>query len=221
MILSVERFNALLLSCKADLNKKFAVAVSGGADSMVLAILAKQWSMATNRSAPVAISIDHKLRVESTQEVKLVGEWLKRYNMKHIVANCTWDDHCNVPRMQESARMQRYTLIQDICEKQDIDYVLVGHHADDQLETMLHRFGRGSGLHGLGGMASNRCLHVDGHVRMLRPFLTLRKKDIQQMCRSIFKQDWIEDPSNKNLMFDRVRIRKVIYIAVSSIESLD
>ena len=82
-------------------------------------------------------------------------------------------------------------------------HLLTAHHQDDQAETLLLRLARGSGLAGLAGMAA---LVEDGHWRLLRPLLDMPAARLRATLRSI-GQEWIEDPSNRNPVFARVRVR--------------
>ena len=91
----------------------------------------------------------------------------------------------------------------DWCRRHDILHLLVAHHGDDQAETILLRRGKDSGPDGLSGMAPGRA--VNG-VRLLRPFLTRRRKDMEATL-TAQQQPWLEDPSNSDARFARAALR--------------
>jgi tRNA(Ile)-lysidine synthase len=177
-----------------------AVAVSGGADSLALALLADRWARA--RSGTVtALTVDHRLRPESTAEAASVGESLAVRGIDHRIL--VWHGPYPIHDLQAAARAARYRLLGDWCRARGTAHLLTAHHQDDQAETLLLRLGRGSGLAGLAGMAP---VVEDGHARLLRPLLDVPAARLRGTLRS-FEQSWIEDPSNRNPIFARVRVR--------------
>jgi tRNA(Ile)-lysidine synthase len=180
-----------------------AVAISGGADSMALTLLAAQW--ARRRNIPLhALTVDHGLRRGSGSEAKKVGADLKKIGIRHKVLK--WQGEKPATNIQAAAREARYDLMLAWCNKNKVADLLLAHHQDDQAETVLLRLIRGSGVDGLAAMASLR--EVEG-VRLLRPFLSLPSARLRATC-SARKQDWIEDPSNQNSDFDRIKVRKLM-----------
>ena len=134
-----------------------AVAVSGGADSMALTLLAADWA-AARRGSIVALTVDHRLRNESRAEAKQVAAWLAARGIEHKIL--AWTGEKPSSDVQAAAREKRYELLEDWCRRQGILHLLVAHNLDDQAETFLLRLGRGSGLYGLSGMASVECMYA-------------------------------------------------------------
>lgn len=182
---------------------RYAVAVSGGVDSMYMA-----WKCRHLR--PLAITVDHGLRPESADEAKAVGTILRQWGLDHQIVKVEVPG--NGLALEENARLQRYAAIKDVCTAQRILTVLVAHTADDQVETFYMRLMRGSSLFGLRGllpkghfpMVTSRPLWVE------RPLLTtLKQTVIEEM---IEKQlPWFEDKTNHDpLLTHRNSIRSLL-----------
>jgi tRNA(Ile)-lysidine synthase len=177
-----------------------AVAVSGGADSLALALLADRWARARSGSV-TALTVDHRLRAESATEAAKLGESLRARDIAHEIL--VWHGPYPLHDLQAAAREARYRLLGDWCRERGVLHLLTAHHQDDQAETLLLRLGRGSGLAGLAGIAPAL---EDGHFRLLRPLLDVPAARLRATLRSL-GQAWIEDPSNRNPVFARVRVR--------------
>lgn len=177
-----------------------AVAVSGGADSLALLLLAHELA-AKSGSYVIALTVDHQLRSESKTEALQVKQWANKWGIEHVILN--WDHDRPTSGLQEKARKARYALLTDWCRQQQISTLLLGHHQQDQEETFWLRLSSGSGLDGLAGM--KRSL-VRNDVVLLRPLLDFSKERIKNTLRAK-NQEWIEDPSNKNPLFFRGRLR--------------
>jgi tRNA(Ile)-lysidine synthase len=177
-----------------------AVAVSGGADSLALCLLADGWARERDGTV-VALTIDHGLRVEAAAEAARVGAWLAARGIRHhILAWCPPGDLRNV---QAAARAARYELLFAWCASAGCLHLLTAHHREDQAETLLLRLARGSGLDGLAGMAPRR---ETAACRLLRPLLVVPRARLAASLREI-GQGWIEDPSNRDDSYARVRLR--------------
>ena len=178
-----------------------AVAVSGGPDSLALALLLAEWTHSRNGRLD-ALTVDHRLRPESTAEAEQVGRWLAHLpGVTHRIL--AWSDAKPGTGIQAAAREARYRLLADYCREQAILHLCVAHHRDDQTETHRLRAAHGSGAMGLAGMSAIRPL--DG-VRLLRPLLGVAKSELLALL-TARGQSWIEDPSNRNPAFERVRLR--------------
>jgi len=177
-----------------------AVAVSGGADSMALALLAGRWATARGGRI-VALTVDHRLRAESTDEAARVGAWLAACGIEHHVL--PWLGPYPLHGLQAAARAARYELLGDWCRSRAVLHLLVAHHREDQAETLMLRLGRGSGVTGLAGMAP---LVECPHYRLIRPLLEIPSARLQSTLQQL-RQDWVDDPSNRNMAFARVRVR--------------
>jgi len=183
-------------------NAHFGVAVSGGADSLALTLLMKQWADAHEYRFS-AVTVNHHLRPESTQEATQVAEWLKALQINHEILDWTPpSDKKSIP--QEVSRDARYGLLFDWCEKREVTYLLTAHHQEDVAETLIMRFVNGSGLDGLCGIAP---LIKKPQTTLLRPLLTVSKESLKAFLIHQ-NQPWIEDASNQATRYKRARIRQ-------------
>ena len=183
-------------------NKNFAIAVSGGPDSLCLSYFAKMYSKEFS-SKFYTLIVDHKLRKDSSKEAKKVKLILS--NKKITSKILTWNGKIPSKNIQNNAREIRYSLISNFCLSKKIKFLLTAHHEDDQIENFFIRLIRGSGLTGLSSMSENT--KYNEKLKILRPFLNFKKKDLKQITLKHFKT-YIKDPSNKNDKFLRVRVRK-------------
>lgn len=181
-----------------------AVALSGGPDSMALCALVAAWAGA--RIAVHAITVDHALRPESTEEARLVGQWVSAHcpGVTHVILRRD-PDRIAPTRLQEDARHDRYDLMTSYCREHDIHHLLLAHHQDDQAETFLFRLCKGSGLDGLAAMKHE----TGGDVKLIRPFLDVPKAVLLETC-AVKGLPFVRDPSNRNDRFARVRLRQVM-----------
>ena len=182
--------------------QSFALAVSGGSDSLCLAYFSKIYSYEFGNKIHVLI-VDHKLRKKSGNEALKVKNILRKRKISSKIL--TWKGKIPKSNIQKNARFIRYSLISNYCSKKNIKYLITAHHADDQIENFLIRLLRGSGLTGLSSMSLKT--KYNNYLKIIRPFLNLKKKDLKYVTLNYFKT-YIKDPSNKDEKFLRVRIRK-------------
>ncbi len=180
---------------------RVAVALSGGADSMALTLLARAWVQERSGTL-LAVTVDHGLRPESAAEAGRVGSWMGALGITHRILR--WEGPRPETGLQAAARTARYELLERCCAEDGVLHLLVGHNAGDQAETVLMRLAAGSGLRGLAGMAS---IVERRHIRILRPLLKTRREAIEHYLTDQ-GQSWIKDPSNKDGSFTRVRLRQ-------------
>lgn len=180
---------------------RLAVAVSGGADSLALCLLADRWARAKGGSV-LALLVDHRLRKESTAEARRVGRWLAARGIGHRIL--VWQGDKPARGRQEAARQARYRLLFEACRRAGILHLLVGHQREDQAETVVMRQAKGSGPDGLAGMAA---LIEHDEARLLRPLLDVPKVQLEAFLKAQ-GQAWIADPSNDDPAFERVRVRQ-------------
>ncbi len=183
------------------------LAVSGGPDSMALLLLVDRWFRArkkANKLTPdiVIFSVDHGLRAAAARECAFVMNKAKALGYKSEIL--TWEGEVPTSRVQESAREIRYQLLAAACHKHGLKTLLTAHHLDDQAETFLMRLARGSGVDGLCAMAVESRRYG---LHLLRPLLDLEKTVLLQALQDA-NWDYIEDPSNDDLRFERVRLRQ-------------
>jgi tRNA(Ile)-lysidine synthase len=182
-----------------------AAAVSGGRDSLCLALLLQRW-VRRRRGRLTAMIVDHGLRRESAAEARTVARWLRRRGIEAVVLRWRHDGGAPAGGLQAAAREARYGLLLESCRRRQILDLALAHHRDDQAETFLLRLARGSGPDGLAAMAP--AAERQG-VRLLRPLLPVPRARLAARLRAL-GQDWIEDPSNENQAFARVRLRRLL-----------
>ncbi len=182
-------------------NPHLSVAVSGGADSLAMTLLADAWAR-LNGGKVTALSVDHGLRPEAAAEVRQVAEWLSARSIDHHVLE--WHGKKPVRGLQAAARDARYDLLERWCRDAGVLHLMLAHHQEDQAETFLLRLNKDSGVDGLAAMAA--IVEKPG-IRLLRPFLGTPKERLRATLRAQ-AQPWLEDPSNDNTAFERVRIRQ-------------
>ncbi len=180
-----------------------AVAVSGGGDSMALLRLMAEW--AEGEKLPLqAVTVDHGLRAEAAEEARFVADTCADLKIKHTTLTWTgWDGRGN---LQDAARRARYALMAEWAKGAGVDTIAIAHTADDQAETFFMRLARSSGIDGLTGMQRRR--EADG-VTWVRPLLMVERAELRDYLRAL-RQVWIDDPSNEDERFDRVKARKAL-----------
>lgn len=172
------------------------VACSGGGDSVALLHVAVDIFGARFVHC---VSVNHNLRPEAETEAMFVARTCADLGVSHEVCDWHWDGQGN---LQAAARQGRRDLLSQAAETHNCGLIWLGHTRDDQAETVLMRLARGSGVDGLAGMA----LRDD---RVERPLLDISRKEL----RDALREDgigWMEDPSNQDIRFDRVRARKLL-----------
>ena len=186
--------------------KDLAVAVSGGPDSLALAYLTKCYSLKHKIKIKYYI-VNHKIRKESSLEAKIVKKILKKINIQCTILD--WNGKKPTKNIQAKAREKRYSLLTRECKKNNIKYLLIGHHLNDLLENFLIRIVRGSGLNGLISFSKNT-KYRDQDLYILRPLLNLEKKDLLYVSNKVFNF-FVKDPTNINKDYKRTRIRNLLY----------
>ncbi len=184
-------------------DKVLAVGVSGGADSLALAIMANE-ELKVYGYKIVALTVNHKLRSVADKEAEYVAEIMQKYNIEHHIL--VWNGKKPQNGIEESARAARYELMRNWCVQNGIKNLLVAHHLRDQAETFLIRLQRGSGLDGLSSMreVSSWC-----GLNILRPLLYCEPQALRNYLN---KKNiaWQEDESNNDTHFLRNRIRQFL-----------
>lgn len=181
------------------------VAVSGGRDSLALALLADDWVRVRGGSL-TALIVDHRLRSESQDEALHVVALLRRQGINAEIL--TWSDAKPQTGISEAARVARYDLLQDRCRALGILHLLLGHQADDQAETVLLRLADASGPEGLAGIAG---IVERADMRLLRPLLGISR---DRLAATVLMRGlaWVDDPSNGNDAYTRVMARRALQV---------
>ena len=192
-------------SSSLKVKDNLAVAVSGGPDSLALAYLTKCYSLKNKIKVRYYI-VNHKLRKESSLEAKTVKKILKKIDIQSTILN--WNGKKPSKNIQAEARDKRYSLLANECKKNNIKYLLLGHHLNDLFENFLIRIVRGSGLNGLISFSKN-IKYRGQDLNIIRPLLNLEKKDLLYISEKVFNF-FVKDPSNLNEDYKRTRIRNLL-----------
>ena len=179
---------------------RLAVAVSGGSDSLALALLADGWARARGGDV-LALTVDHRLRPGSTAEADGVAAWAAGRGIAH--RTLAWDDPKPAAGLQAAARDARYRLLLGACRARGILHLATAHQQEDQAETVLLRLGHASGLDGLAAMAP---VVEAAEARLLRPLLEVPRARLAATLAAA-GQAWVDDPSNRDARFQRARLR--------------
>jgi tRNA(Ile)-lysidine synthase len=179
----------------------FIAGVSGGADSMALCLLLARWCRVRGHRL-VAVTVDHALRADSAAEARRVSGWLAARGIEHEIL--TWRGVKPTAGLQAVARSARFALLTDHALSLGAQALFLAHHIQDQAETMAMRLARGSGPDGLAGI---RPRQMRGGIPVLRPLLGLPPVRLRAHCLAE-GQAWVEDPSNRDRRFERVRVRQ-------------
>jgi tRNA(Ile)-lysidine synthase len=217
----------------ADLSgcKALVLAVSGGPDSTALCLLAARWRAARKEGpALLAVTVDHGLRPEARREAAAVKRFAVSLGIPHRTLR--WTGPKPTTGLQEAARAARYRLLAAAARRAGSWHILTAHTVDDQAETVLFRLARGSGLSGLAAMARVSPLPLsstppfragtvgmgegtdvtvvagrdDDALFLVRPFLDVPKARLIATLQAA-KISYVEDPSNRDPRFARVRLR--------------
>lgn len=190
-----ERFRVAVQRYSGGPPGRIGIALSGGPDSLALLLLAE----AAFPGRVEAATVDHGLRAESAGEARFAAAVCAERATPHATLIPASPIGGN---LQSSARKARYLLLEGWRVERRLDWILTGHHADDQAETLLMRLNRGAGI---GGLASVR--PVNGKV--MRPLLDWRRTELEAIVAAAGIAA-IADPSNKNPRFDRARLREAL-----------
>lgn len=177
---------------------RLALAVSGGPDS--LALLALAHAALPGRVA--AATVDHGLRAEAADEAAHVARICADLGVPHETLGVDVADG----NVQAQARAARYAAMAAWMEREGLSALATAHHADDQAETLVMRLNRGSGVGGLAGVRE-RGLVPGMRLALLRPLLGWRRAELAVVAAPFAP---VQDPSNQNPAFDRVRVRQAL-----------
>ncbi|HVW73908.1 MAG TPA: tRNA lysidine(34) synthetase TilS [Rhizomicrobium sp.] len=185
----------------------WAIAVSGGGDSLALMHLLAAFARARKWPLPVVLTVDHGLRKTSAADARQVVRWARAAGLKaHVL---TWRGPKPKSGIEAAGREARYRLMGAWMRKRGIATLFVGHTEDDQAETFLLRLARGSGLDGLAGMRAYAPWPVAGFegLSVARPLLDFSREEMRAYLKAR-SQAWLDDPMNEDGSFDRVKLRK-------------
>ncbi|RTE66912.1 tRNA lysidine(34) synthetase TilS [Amphritea opalescens] len=193
-----QHFNHQLESCP-DTIKRWVIGLSGGLDSVVLLHLAAR---AIPAEQLLVVTVDHQLQAQSSQWTDFCRQLAVSLHLPFYHEQVVVPEGASVER---AARDARYRVFEKILQPDDC--LLLAHHLNDQAETMLFRLLRGAGVRGLAGIPPRRTF---GKASLFRPLLDIARPQLQQWAQAE-QLAWVEDPSNRDLSFDRNYLRhKVI-----------
>jgi tRNA(Ile)-lysidine synthase len=198
---SSPEIHALFVAVESE--PHIALAVSGGSDSLALMQLAKLWAEQAVQPLRLSVlTVDHGLRAQSGAEAAQVAAWASEIGLPH--ARLLWEGPKPQTGIQAAARDARYRLLIDWCKANGATALLTAHTIEDQAETLIMRLARGTGVEGLGGV---RNLSSRDGIRIFRPLISQSRQRLRSFL-SHLGRNWIEDPSNDDQRFERIRVRK-------------
>jgi tRNA(Ile)-lysidine synthase len=183
------------------------VGVSGGADSVALLAALRELSGRPGRQYTLVVAhLNHGLRAQADQDERFVAELAERWRLPCEIhrSSVAAESRRRGQGIEQTGRRLRYDFLRQVAQRHGAACVAVGHHADDQVETVLFRLFRGSHLRGLAGMMASRSL--GGGVLLIRPLLAIRRAEAGAYCRRI-GLTWREDASNADTAYRRNFIR--------------
>ncbi len=187
--------------------RRLLLAISGGGDSMALMRLA---ALLTREGADILVAtVDHGLRPSSAAEAGFVSHEAAARGLASAVLR--WEGEKPASGLQSAARNARYRLLAAEAARIGADAILTAHTADDQAETLLMRMSHRTGVRGLAGMAVESQI-ADGAgapQRLLRLLLGESRAALRQYLAAAGAR-FIDDPSNDDPRFERVRVRRTI-----------
>lgn len=186
---------------------RFALGYSGGGDSHALLLLARDWVQARGLEL-VALIVDHGLRQESAAEAELAARRAKALGVDAEIL--TWSGKKPADGIQSAARTARHTLLAEACSRHGINTLLLAHTLDDQAETVWMRLAAGGGWRSLAAMreaAASPVWPQGRGLQLVRPLLEVRRAALRDYLEQ-HSTEWIEDPSNLDQRFTRIRIRE-------------
>ncbi|MGK6312022.1 tRNA lysidine(34) synthetase TilS [Neorhizobium sp. DT-125] len=202
ILLPVEAARRLL----AGLSKpaRLLVAISGGSDSTGLLLSLSKANPSGSGVLIFAATVDHALRPESAGEARAVAALCARLGIPHFIRR--WDGEKPKTGLSAAAREARYRLLLEVAAEIDATAILTGHTLDDQAETVFMRAIRSEGEDNLGLAGMAEAVLLERRRWLLRPFLQTRRADIRAFL-TAEGQGWIDDPSNLDPHYERVRVR--------------
>jgi len=182
------------------------LAVSGGVDSVAMARAMK--TLKVGGAGRLAIAhFNHQIRVhDSTKDEAFVSELCGQLGLDFYVGRAAPGQIVggSTDGVESASRDARYKFLKQISAKIGARYVVTAHTADDQVETIIHRIVRGTGIAGLSGMARARPLGQA--VTLIRPLLGLRRAELIEYLNDL-GQSYCHDMTNDDIQFTRNRIR--------------
>jgi len=211
-----EEFAAVANRLGLSSSHGIVASISGGPDSMAMAILLAQYC--TDQNVPLlCMTIDHALRPEAPAEALVTQGWLHSRGIPHVIVRVEWQGNIPTHCIQSKARDARYEAITRVARELQsrlssptstaLVHVLMAHTADDNVETFILRMAGCSGLYGLAGIAETRKL--EHHIVLARPLLEFAKNRLYATLIET-NQPWASDPTNAKLLYKRNQVRHTL-----------
>lgn len=184
---------------------RYVLALSGGADSVALALACEKLQQENSDYEFVAVHVEHGLRgEEGVRDKQFVEDFCQQHNLECIVKSVDVPGRVKLSgqSVEEAARDLRYRALMDVALQKAAKKILTAHHANDQAETVILRLVRGAGTRGLGAMQRD-----NGFV--VRPLLDFSKEELVKYCED-HQAKWVEDSTNKDLEYRRNYVRQEI-----------
>ena len=211
---------ALRRRCGVKKGDRLVVAVSGGADSVALLLALSD--VAPRRTWRLELSVAHvqhhlrEAQDDAEQDAEFVTQLAKRLNLVFMRADLDLSE-CR-GNLEAQARRHRYAALGNMAAQFGAEHVVVAHHADDQMETVLMRLLRGASVKGLSGMAWRRRLAPDSLVTLLRPMLAVDRAAVLGLLQDM-GQTWREDRTNTDMTRVRARLRQQVLPVLHAIRA--
>ena len=193
---------------KASVGNKYAIAVSGGTDSVAMLFLIREWCRMKHKQFCV-FHVDHSMRNTSSADAEWVKQLCQEHNIEFFSRKATKEDLENNRNLGSEgwARNFRYSSFASMLKESNSDIIVTGHNSGDQAETIIMRMMRGSSWKGIQGIKSQVTLNFDNtNLKMWRPILNISRKELAQFLKSI-GQTWREDETNQTDLYLRNKIR--------------
>jgi len=204
------------LSLKSE--KRIAVALSGGLDSVVLLDTVCKAQAKNSLTHIYAFHIHHGLQKQADDWLIFCEKLAKKYKIHFDFRLLHLTGSQEQGNIEARARAGRYEALADLCVEYGIEDLLLAHHQNDQAETVLLQLLRGAGVAGAAAMPSSRQLDSkQGKITLWRPLLDQSKKELEVYAKE-HKLKWIEDLSNQDSKYRRNAIRKTIIPALEKIQ---
>ena len=200
--------------------KRIAVALSGGLDSVVLLDTVCKAQTKDNNTSPEiwVFHIHHGLQKSADDWLIFCEKLAKKYKVGFDFRLLHLALDVGQGNVEARARAGRYEALAELCLEYGIEDLLLAHHQNDQAETVLLQLMRGAGVAGLSGMPNDRDLTIDQHrITLWRPLLGQSRTELESYAKEN-KLKWVEDPSNQSIQFRRNAIRKNIIPRLEKIQ---
>lgn len=193
---------------KAPEGNKFAIAVSGGTDSVAMLLLMREWCRMKRKSICV-FHVDHSMRQTSSADAEWVKKLCAERDIDFYSRKATEEDLAQNRHLGSEgwARNFRYSSFASMLRESGADVIVTGHNSGDQAETILMRMLRGCSWRGIHGIKSSVVLNFQNtRLPMWRPILNISRAELSLFLSSL-NQDWREDETNHTDLYLRNKIR--------------